>query len=105
MGRDIMNARTSALRYLSVLIAVCFVPGTAAQTPGARGVPGYVTIGATPCTPVGDIRFLCNMASPEDLAVIPGSDWVIASGNRDGGRLHLINVRQKMSTILFPTPA
>jgi hypothetical protein len=101
-----MNARISSLRCLSVLISVaCCVTEPAAQTPGARGLPGHVTIGATPCTPVGDIRFLCYMASPEDLAVVPGAEWVIASGNRETGRLHLISVRQKTSTILFPTPA
>ena len=51
---------------------------------------------------VGEIRFICNLISPEDLAVVPGSAWVIASGNRAGGRLHLVSVRDKTATALFP---
>jgi hypothetical protein len=69
----------------------------------ARTEPGYAAVGATPCTALGDIRFICGMASPEDLALVPGSEWVIASGNREGGGLHLINLKARTSTVLFPT--
>ena len=55
-----------------------------------------------PCEPVGEVRFICNLISPEDLAVVPGSEWVIASGNRPGGRIHLVSVRDKTATELFP---
>ncbi|MGI9584515.1 MAG: hypothetical protein ACR2N7_02890 [Acidimicrobiia bacterium] len=51
---------------------------------------------------MGEIRFICNLISPEDLAVVPGSEWVIASGNRDGGRVHLVSVRDKTASVLFP---
>jgi hypothetical protein len=74
-----------------------------APTAAGTGVTGYATVGATPCTPVGDIRFICNLVSAEDIAVLPGSQWLITSGNREGGRLHLVDVRNKTSTILFPT--
>jgi len=56
-----------------------------------------------PCESVGRIQFICNLISPEDLAVLPGSEWVIASGNREGGRLHLVNVRERNAIVLFPT--
>ena len=83
-----------------------------AQQPAQQPVPaanasvtGYATVGATPCTPVGDIRFICNLVSAEDIAVLPGSEWLITSGNREGGRLHLVDVRNKTTTILFfPAP-
>ena len=52
---------------------------------------------------VGEIRFICNLISPEDLAVVPSSEWVIASGNRAGGRIHLVSVRDKTATTLFPS--
>jgi len=55
-----------------------------------------------PCSPVGDIQFVCDLVSPEDLAVVPGSEWVIASGNRAGGRIHLIHVNDKTASVLFP---
>ena len=35
--------------------------------------------------PVGEIQFICDLISPEDLAVLPGEEWVIASGNQEGG--------------------
>ena len=44
------------------------------------------------------------MVSPEDIAVIPGAEWAIISGAREGGRLQLVNVNDKTSTVLFPTP-
>ena len=57
------------------------------------------------CAAVGDIRFICDLVSPEDLAVVPGTEWVIASGNQAGGRLHLIDVQAKTAAVLFPSPA
>ena len=52
-----------------------------------------------------EIRFVCGLVSPEDLAVLPGAEWLIASGNREGGRLHLVNVRNKTATVVFPASA
>ena len=54
------------------------------------------------CAPVGNIRFICDLISPEDLAVIPGEEWVIASGNQQGGKIHLVSVRNKTTSVLFP---
>src|SRR2546428_5114961 len=58
---------------------------------------------AAACDPVGNIQFICGLISPEDLAVLPGDQWVIASGDREGGRIHLINARNKTTTVVFPT--
>jgi hypothetical protein len=55
------------------------------------------------CDPVGNIKFICGPISPEDLAVIPGDEWLIVSGDREGGRIHLINTRSKTATAVFPT--
>jgi sugar lactone lactonase YvrE len=60
--------------------------------------------GATACQPIGEIRFICDLNNPEDLAVVPGSEWIITSGNGVGGRLHLVSVRGKTATVLFPAP-
>jgi hypothetical protein len=80
-------------------------PGAAAAPPPqpASVAPGYAVPGATPCNPVGEIQFICGLISAEDLAVLPGSEWIIVSGNREGGRLHLVSVRNKTATVLFPT--
>lgn len=104
-----MRAPTFTLLSLSLAFALgCNAPEpTAAPDPAPTAAPsvapGYAAVGVTPCNPVGDIRFVCNLISAEDLAVLPGSEWVIASGNREGGRLHLVNVRSKTATVLFPT--
>lgn len=60
---------------------------------------------AAPCEPVGEIRFICDVVSPEDFAVVPGGEWVIASGDRAGGRIQLVHVREKTATPVFPSPA
>jgi hypothetical protein len=74
-----------------------------AREASASAVAGFAAPGAAPCDPVEDIRFICGLLSAEDLAILPGSEWLIASGNREGGRLHLVSVRDKTATVVFPT--
>ncbi len=45
------------------------------------------------CTPSGELRFVCGAQHPEDLAHIPGTPWLIASGFSDGAGLKLIDTR------------
>jgi hypothetical protein len=37
----------------------------------ALGGGAAAVIGATPCKPVGEIHFICDLNNPEDLAVVP----------------------------------
>ena len=60
---------------------------------------------AAACEPIGTIRFICDVISPEDLAVVPGSEWVIASGNQEGGAIQLVSIREKTARALFPSPS
>ena len=80
---------------------LCAVSVSAGITAFAGQAPTVAPDGL-PCETVGEIRFICNLISPEDLAVVPGSEWVIASGNRAGGRIHLVSVRDKTASELFP---
>src|SRR5437762_7397479 len=57
---------------------------------------------AAACDPVGNVQFICGVIGPEDLVVVPGSDWVIASGDAAGGAIKAINVRDRTATALFP---
>src|SRR5438552_13350284 len=57
---------------------------------------------AAACDPVGTVQFICGVIGPEDLVVVPGSDWVIASGDAAGGAIKAINVRDRTATALFP---
>jgi hypothetical protein len=104
--RDVVRIPTLTLLGFSALFALgCraaeTAPGPAQES--RRAEPDYAVVGATPCKPSGEIRFVCDLISPEDLAVLPGAEWVITSGNREGGRLHLVSVRNKTATVLFPT--
>ena len=87
-----------SLRYvvLAFTFAILF------EAADSSGQNPTVAPSGLPCETVGNIRFICDLISPEDLAVVPGMDWVIASGNRAGGRIHLINAGNKTATVLFP---
>ena len=57
------------------------------------------------CNPAGNVQFVCGQVSPEDLAVVPGSEWVLASGDAANGAIRLISVRDGTTTVLFPAGA
>ena len=42
--------------------------------------PRFAATGEHPCDAVGEIRFICDMVSANDIAVIPGAEWTIISG-------------------------
>jgi hypothetical protein len=78
------------LTVFGVFAGVALLAGTAAQA-------------APDCNPVGNVQFICGRDSPEDLVVVPGAEWVVASGNRAPGTLRLISVRDRSTTVVFPT--
>src|SRR5438105_976781 len=65
-------------------------------------VGGGVEAKAAGCEAIGSVRFICDQLGPEDLAVVPGSEWVISSGMVANGAIRLINLRDKSTTVLFP---
>ena len=104
-----MSAGKLAGLVLVTMIAVgCGAPAPEPEPePAADAAPAppqFAVTGEHPCDPVGEIQFICDMVSPEDIAVIPGAEWAIVSGAREGGRLQLLNVSDKSTTVLFPTP-
>jgi sugar lactone lactonase YvrE len=55
------------------------------------------------CNSSGGINFICDIGIPEDLVIIPGTDWVIA-GNYSGANatgLYLVNAVSKNVTELY----
>lgn len=58
-----------------------------------------------PCSPAGNIQFVCGQEAPEDLVYLPGTDWVVASSYGGNGGIRLISVREKTSTTLYPSAA
>jgi WD40 repeat protein len=64
---------------------------------------GIVGLRAAGCDPVGSVRFVCDQAGPEDLFLVPGGEWVLSSGMVANGAIRLIRVRDKTTTVLFPS--
>src|SRR5947207_12901945 len=57
---------------------------------------------AAACDAVGNVQFTCGVIAPEDVVVVPRSDWVVASGDGAGGAIRAISVRDRPATGLLP---
>ncbi len=55
------------------------------------------------CRPAGDVQFICGQNGPEDLVVLPGAQWAIASSFGGSGGIYLIHATDKASTLAYPT--
>jgi sugar lactone lactonase YvrE len=90
--------RVLALLAAIVVIAVVALPlGIVAQGP-PRGGPA-----AAPCVQAGNTQYVCAQVSPEDLVVVPGGEWVVSTAYAQPGGLRVINVRDKSTTIMYPS--
>ena len=83
------------LTFLASLVVALWPLGLAGQ--GAAGASG-----TTSCSPAGAVRFVCGQQAPEDLVVLPGSQWIVASAFAGTGGINLINVRDHTTTLAFP---
>ena len=63
---------------------------------------GVAAPGAAQCEPDGEVQFLCGPPSPEDLAPVPRSPWVIVSSMVDEGNLYVADTRDHTATVVFP---
>src|SRR5262245_56426877 len=83
------------MRLLPLLgLTIAFAGSQAAAPPGASR-----------CDPRDGVPFVCGLVGPEDLIAVPGSDWVIASGDAAPGAITAIDSRSKTATPLYPNPA
>lgn len=57
------------------------------------------------CGPAGDYGFVCGLQNAEDLVLVPGTKWIIASGMAPGASITLIDAEQKTWTDLYPSDA
>jgi SMP-30/gluconolaconase/LRE-like protein len=53
------------------------------------------------CAPSGGLTFICGVANPEDLVLVPNTRWMLASGMAPGSGLHLVDTRAKTVTNLY----
>ena len=57
------------------------------------------------CDAIGNVQFICGQNGPEDLVVVPGSQWVVASSYGGSGGIMLIRVKDRMSSVAYPGTA
>jgi hypothetical protein len=57
------------------------------------------------CAPSGELTFICGLANPEDLVVLPNSRWMLASGMAPGSGLHLVDTQAKTAKSLYAAGA
>ena len=71
----------------------------------AAALAAAALAGASPnCAPHGGLSFICGPVGSEDIARIPGTRWLAASGLGLGkpGRLYLIDTCSKRAQTLYP---
>lgn len=74
-------------RFIALLVV-----GTIGSATGCAKRPSDLqTTESTGCSPSRDLVFICGVDRPEDLAHIPGTRWLIASGFSAGAGLKLID--------------
>jgi hypothetical protein len=54
------------------------------------------------CADSGEYSFICGPISAEDLVLIPGTKWIVASGFGGGASLYLIDADKKVWSDLYP---
>jgi len=64
-----------------------------------------VTAQNASCAPSGGLTFICGVANPEDLVLVPNSRWMLASGMAPGSGLHLVDTRAKTVKSLYAAGA
>jgi hypothetical protein len=45
------------------------------------------------CEATGDVRYVCGPQNPEDLVLVPGTQWIVSSGMAEGAGFYLVDSR------------
>lgn len=61
--------------------------------------------GANECEAAGDYAFVCGPKSAEDLVLVPGTKWIIASGMVADAAIYLVDSEEKTWAELYPGEA
>ena len=90
-----MNDRIRVM-LAAACVPVAFVASLMSPIAGATGGE---------CSASGEYAFVCGMKNPEDLVLVPGTRWIIASGMAADGALYVVDSVQKTWTELYPGEA
>jgi hypothetical protein len=55
-----------------------------------------------PCVDAAGVQFVCGQQGPEDLVVVPGGAWVVASALSGSGGINVIRASDRTSTKAYP---
>jgi hypothetical protein len=92
--RNVADSAPALAALFPALAALCFCSSTAG-TAHAQG--------SSDCSPSGGLEFVCGVKNAEDLVLVPGTKWIIASGMAEGaGGLSLIDASTHTSSVLYP---
>ena len=84
----------SVLRWVAVAGLSCIALGSRAQPS---------------CEPSGGVNYVCGPKNPEDLVLVPGTQWVVSSGMAEGAGFYLVDGMTGAATLLpfaaAPDPA
>src|SRR5688572_8637485 len=84
--------RALVLTGVAVVLSASFA-ASAQQPPAAPPAPACVA---------SDANFVCGQRAPEDLVVVPGGQWVVASAYSQPGGLYLVRTSDRTSTMVYP---
>jgi sugar lactone lactonase YvrE len=48
--------------------------------------------------------YVCGQAAPEDLVLVPGNEWVVATAYTQQGGIRIVNVKDRTTTVAYPSP-
>ena len=91
MRKAIMDISKSAGFVLTVVLMTFSSPVTFAEMDD--------------CQPSGEYGFVCGLQNAEDLVLVPGTKWIIASGMAPSAAIYLIDSEQKSLSELYPSDA
>jgi hypothetical protein len=75
----------SVLRWVAVAISSLFALSSHAQQN---------------CEPNGAVSYVCGLQNPEDLVLVPGTQWVVSSGMAEGAGFYLVDGATGAATLL-----
>jgi sugar lactone lactonase YvrE len=75
----------SVLRWVAVAGLGCLALGSQAQPS---------------CEPSGGVNYVCGPKNPEDLVLVPGTQWVVSSGMAEGAGFYLVDGMTGAATLL-----
>jgi hypothetical protein len=67
----------------------------------SHSVRAQATAPAAGCAPAAGLTFICGVQNPEDVVLVPGTPWLLASGMAPGAGLNAVDTRAKQVRKLY----